>query len=142
MTSQEEKDLRDQLAAATATNAAHATQMAAATEAARVATFSARKAVLTSEFSRIGMAAPDDKLVEGYMSMNEDQFGAAVAQFKAAKPVAATPAHGAHLFQQTMIDPKGPVAREGDENPVVKFSQKMADGMKSRITRESLLNQN
>ena len=134
MTPQEEQTLRDKLAAAEAMNADNVTKMAAATEAARVATFAARKGALTTEFTRLGMAVPDDKIVEGYMAMTEEQFTGVVNTFKASKPAAVNPGN-AHLFRQEMNPPAQQQQNDGAENAVVKFSKKLADGLQANSKR-------
>lgn len=144
MTPQEEKDLRDrteraEASALVATTAAAASKEAldAANASVKVVTFSARKASLTTHFTRLGMAAPTDDLVEGYMGMTDAQFNVATSSFAAAKPIGTT----GTLFQQTATGPKdGEGAGEGAENPVVKFSRQRAEQMSKTVTKEMLIN--
>lgn len=118
-----------QLETEAATNKA---TMEAAAASAAAAKFSARKERLKTVFGKLGMEFDDD-LAAPYKDMPDDAFEKVVAKFAAAKPVGVT-AENAHLFRQTLNPENNSQASVGthDNNPVVKFSKKLADNLRSQ----------
>lgn len=124
---QEEKD---RLAALEAELAASKTALAAAAEREAAAKFESRKTRLKTAFAKVGMEMTDEDC-EVYRGMDDDKFEVVAKKFESAKPVAA-PKGDAHLFQQTFTGQGAAPNAAGsfDDNPVVKFSKQIADGLK------------
>lgn len=121
--------LEAQVAQFTRDSEATAAALKAAEEREAAAKFSARCTRLKTAFSKIGMELTDAEL-EPYRNLDDDVFEIVAKKFESAKPVAQP--NNAALFNQT-FQPNGPAPVAGsnfDDNPVVKFSKKIAEGLK------------
>ena len=135
MTPEEKATYDAAIARATQLEAAAAAGQAAieaATASAAAAKFSARKERLKTVFSKIGVELDDDSAAP-YKDMPDEAFEKTIAKFAAAKPVGVS-AENAHLFRQTLNPESNSQSSVGshDNNPVVKFSKKLADNLRTQ----------